>query len=91
MIIELSDFFNNPSLIEIGWLRIQYYAVTWVLSAIFYGSGYGARTTECLDSLSAIHAPVFVEHFLVLTAATDYCDSSKNQIIVECCGASNKF
>ena len=35
MIIELSDFFNNPSLIEIGWIRIQYYAVTWVLSAIF--------------------------------------------------------
>ena len=35
MIIELSDFFNNPSLIEIGWLRIQYYAVTWILSAIF--------------------------------------------------------
>ena len=35
MIIELSDFFNNPSLIEIGWLRIQYYAVTWVLSAVF--------------------------------------------------------
>ena len=34
MIIELSDFFNNPSLIEIGWLRIQYYAVTWVLSAV---------------------------------------------------------
>ena len=34
MIIELSDFFNNPSLIEIGWLRIQYYALTWVLSAI---------------------------------------------------------
>jgi len=35
LIIELSDFFNNPSLIEIGWLRIQYYAVTWVLSAVF--------------------------------------------------------
>lgn len=34
MIIELSDFFNNPSLIEIGWFRIQYYAVTWILSAI---------------------------------------------------------
>ncbi len=34
MIIELPDFFNNPSLIQFGWLRIQYYAVTWVLSAI---------------------------------------------------------
>ncbi len=34
MIIELPEFFNNPSLIEFGWLRIQYYAVTWVLSAI---------------------------------------------------------
>jgi phosphatidylglycerol:prolipoprotein diacylglycerol transferase len=34
LIIELSDFFNNPSLVEFGWLRIQYYAVTWVLSAI---------------------------------------------------------
>jgi len=34
LIIELPDFFNNPSLIEFGWLRIQYYAVTWVLSAI---------------------------------------------------------
>ena len=34
MIIELPDFFNNPSIIEFGWLRIQYYAVTWILSAI---------------------------------------------------------
>lgn len=34
MIIELSDFFNNPSLIEVGRLKIQYYAVTWVLSAV---------------------------------------------------------
>ena len=34
MIIELSDFFNNPSLIELGPLKIQYYAVTWLLSAI---------------------------------------------------------
>ena len=33
MIIELSDFFNNPSLIEIGPIKIQYYAVTWLLSA----------------------------------------------------------
>ena len=33
MIIELSDFFNNPSLISLGPLKIQYYAVTWVLSA----------------------------------------------------------
>ena len=33
MIIELSDFFNNPSLISWGPLNIQYYAVTWVLSA----------------------------------------------------------
>ena len=35
MIIELSDFFNNPSLIDIGPLKIQYYAVTWLLSAVF--------------------------------------------------------
>ena len=35
MIIELSEFFNNPSLIEIGPLKIQYYAVTWLLSAVF--------------------------------------------------------
>jgi phosphatidylglycerol:prolipoprotein diacylglycerol transferase len=34
MIIELSDFFNNPSVLEIGFLKIQYYAVTWLLSAI---------------------------------------------------------
>ena len=34
MIVELPDFFNNPSIIEFGWLRIQYYAVTWILSAI---------------------------------------------------------
>ena len=34
MIIELSDFFNNPSLIELGPLKIQYYAVTWLLSAL---------------------------------------------------------
>ena len=33
MIIELSDFFNNPSLLEIGSVKIQYYAVTWLLSA----------------------------------------------------------
>ena len=35
MIIELSEFFNNPSLVEIGPLKIQYYAVTWLLSAVF--------------------------------------------------------
>ena len=35
MIIELSDFFINPSLVEIGPIKIQYYAVTWLLSAIF--------------------------------------------------------
>lgn len=34
MIIELSEFFNNPSLVDIGFLKIQYYAVTWVLSAV---------------------------------------------------------
>ena len=34
MIIELSDFFNNPSLIQLGPLKIQYYAVTWLLSAL---------------------------------------------------------
>ena len=27
MIIELSEFFNNPSLLEIGPLKIQYYAL----------------------------------------------------------------
>ena len=35
MIIELSDFFNNPSLISVGSISIQYYAITWILSAIF--------------------------------------------------------
>ena len=35
MIIELSEFFNNPSILEIGPLKIQYYAVTWLLSAVF--------------------------------------------------------
>ena len=35
MIIELSEFFNNPSILEIGSLKIQYYAVTWLLSAVF--------------------------------------------------------
>ena len=34
MIIELSDFFNNPSLVELGPIKIQYYAVTWLLSAV---------------------------------------------------------
>jgi len=34
MIIELSEFFNNPSIIEIGSFKIQYYAVTWLLSAV---------------------------------------------------------
>ena len=34
MIIELSDFFNNPSLVELGPVKIQYYAVTWLLSAV---------------------------------------------------------
>jgi len=33
MIIELSSFFNNPSLIEVGPIKIQYYAVSWLLSA----------------------------------------------------------
>jgi phosphatidylglycerol:prolipoprotein diacylglycerol transferase len=35
MIIELSSFFNNPSLIEVGPIKIQYYAVSWLLSAYF--------------------------------------------------------
>lgn len=35
MIIELSDFFNNPSLISLGGFTIQYYAITWLLSAVF--------------------------------------------------------
>ena len=35
MIVELSDFFNNPSLVSIGPLKIQYYAITWLLSAVF--------------------------------------------------------
>ena len=34
MIIELSDFFNTPSLVELGPIKIQYYAVTWLLSAV---------------------------------------------------------
>jgi phosphatidylglycerol:prolipoprotein diacylglycerol transferase len=34
LIIELSEFFNNPSLIEFGGLKIQYYALTWVISAL---------------------------------------------------------
>ena len=34
MIIELSDWFNNPSLIELGPIKIQYYAITWLLSAV---------------------------------------------------------
>ena len=34
MIIELSDFFNNPSLVEFGSIKIQYYAITWLLSAV---------------------------------------------------------
>ena len=34
MTIELSNFFINPTLIELGPLKIQYYAVTWLLSAI---------------------------------------------------------
>ena len=35
MIVELSDFFNNPSIVEIGPIKVQYYAVTWLMSAIF--------------------------------------------------------
>ena len=34
MIFELPEFFNNPSLISFGSLKIQYYAVTWLLSAL---------------------------------------------------------
>ncbi len=34
MIIELSDFFNNPSIIDFGFINIQYYALTWVVSAL---------------------------------------------------------
>ena len=32
--IELSDWFNNPSLIEFGSIKIQYYAISWLLSAV---------------------------------------------------------
>lgn len=35
MIIELSNFFNNPSIVELGPLKIQYYAATWLFSAVF--------------------------------------------------------
>ena len=35
MIIKLPDFFNNPSLIDFGFIKIQYYAVSWLLSALF--------------------------------------------------------
>jgi len=35
LIVELPPFFNNPSLINLGWLQVQYYALTWVLSAVF--------------------------------------------------------
>ena len=35
MIITLPEFFNNPSILEIGSFRIQYYALTWILSAVF--------------------------------------------------------
>ena len=31
---DLPDFFNNPSLIELGPVQIQFYAVTWLLSAV---------------------------------------------------------
>ena len=34
MIIALPEFFNNPSILEIGSFRIQYYALTWILSAV---------------------------------------------------------
>ena len=34
MIIELSEFFNNPSIIDVGFIKIQYYAITWLLSAL---------------------------------------------------------
>ena len=35
MIVTLPEFFNNPSILEIGSFRIQYYALTWILSAVF--------------------------------------------------------
>ena len=35
MIVTLPEFFNNPSILEIGNFRIQYYALTWILSAVF--------------------------------------------------------
>jgi len=34
MIIELSDFFNNPSLVSVGSISMQYYAITGILAAI---------------------------------------------------------
>ena len=34
MKLDLPDFFNNPSLIELGPVQIQFYAVTWLLSAV---------------------------------------------------------
>ena len=32
--IDLPDFFNNPSLISFGAFRIQYYSLTWIISAL---------------------------------------------------------
>ena len=34
MIVELSEFFNNPSLIDFGFIKIQYYAVTFYSDSI---------------------------------------------------------
>ena len=32
--IDLPDFFNNPSLISFGAFKIQYYSLTWIISAL---------------------------------------------------------
>ena len=34
LMIDLPDFFNNPSLISFGAFKIQYYSLTWIISAL---------------------------------------------------------
>ena len=55
MIIELSDFFNNPSILDVGPLKIQYYALTWLLSAILIYLFLSKNKIVADTGLSLIH------------------------------------
>ena len=76
MIIELSDFFNNPSLVELGPVKIQYYAVTWLLSAVLIYSFLKRNKIIHEIGLRLLHNLIF--YHMLGVYKISYCFLEKN-------------